>query len=69
MFLCYNCQDSISTIQILDFSFLDINSNLCQLCDECVKTINSKLLIQIDFSKLKLLKHKIRCKQTKLKDF
>ena len=69
MFLCYNCQYSVSTIQKLDFSFRDINSNLCQLCDDCVNTINSKLLIQIDFSKLKLLKHKIRCKQTKLKNF
>ena len=66
MFNCYNCHNSVSTVQRKEFNFIDVNSSFCQVCDNCIDNINSKLKVQIDFSKLRLLKHRIKCKQTRL---
>ena len=59
MYLCYNCYGIISTIQKIGFNFQDNNDNTCHLCDNCYCYINSKLIPEIDRSKLVLLKAKI----------
>ena len=63
MFTCVSCERPVITNQIINFSFQDINDNLCQVCDCCFETINSKLRVEIDFSKLSLLKKRIRMKK------
>jgi RNase P subunit RPR2 len=57
MIYCSNCQTIVSEKQNYDFSFSDSHLNTLYICDECYDIINSKL-IQIDISKLVLIKRK-----------
>ena len=57
MIYCSNCQTIVSEKQNYDFSFSDSHLNMLYICDQCYDNINSKL-IQIDISKLALIKRK-----------
>jgi hypothetical protein len=57
MIYCSNCQTIVSEKQNYDFSFSDSRLNTLYICDECYNNISSKL-IQIDLSKLRLIKKK-----------
>ncbi len=57
MIYCSNCQTIVSEKQNYDFSFSDSHLNTLYICDLCYDNINSKL-IQIDISKLVLIKRK-----------
>ena len=57
MIYCSNCQTIVSEKQNYDFSFSDSHLNTLYICDQCYDIINSKL-IQIDISKLVLIKRK-----------
>lgn len=57
MIYCYNCQTIVSEKQNYDFSFSDSHLNKLYICDQCYDNINSRL-IQIDLSKLVLIKKK-----------
>lgn len=57
MIYCSNCQTIVSEKQNYDFSFSDSHLNTLYICDQCYDNINSKL-IQIDISKLVLIKRK-----------
>ncbi len=57
MIYCSNCQTIVSEKQNYDFSFSDSHLNTLYICDQCYDNINSKL-IQIDISKLALIKRK-----------
>ena len=63
MFTCVSCENLVITNQIINFNFKDIDNNTCKVCDQCFETINSKLRIKIDFSKLSLLKKRIKMKR------
>lgn len=65
MFYCSHCQKIISTIEDKQFSFFDKENNNCKICDYCFHNINSKLKVQIDCSKLVLLKKNILRKTNK----
>ena len=57
MIYCSNCQTIVSEKQNYDFSFSDSHLNTLYICDQCYDNISSKL-IQIDISKLALIKRK-----------
>ena len=57
MIYCSNCQTIVSEKQNYDFSFSDSHLNTLYICDQCYDNISSKL-IQIDISKLVLIKRK-----------
>ena len=57
MIYCSNCQTIVSEKQNYDFSFSDSHLNKLYICDQCYDNISSKL-IQIDISKLVLIKRK-----------
>ena len=57
MIYCSNCRTLVSERQSYDFCFSDSHFNTLYVCDECCDIINSKL-IQIDISKLVLIKKK-----------
>ena len=61
MIYCSNCQTIVSEKQNYDFSFSDSRLNTLYICDECYNNISSKL-IQIDLSKLRLIKKKAQKK-------
>ena len=57
MIYCSNCQTIVSEKQNYDFTFSDSHLNMLYICDQCYDNISSKL-IQIDISKLVLIKRK-----------
>ena len=59
MFYCCNCKDNIISSLGDEFSYYDRNNSIQRVCHPCFVKINSKLKVEIDLSKLRLLKNKI----------
>ena len=57
MTYCNNCNTIVSEKQKYNFCFSDMYYNTYNICDKCYDKIHSNL-IQIDFSKLSLIKKK-----------
>ena len=56
---CDNCCNKFNHTKD-SFSYLNQNLSLIGLCDNCYLQIDSKLLIQVDVSKIELIKKKAR---------
>lgn len=63
MIYCNNCNTIVSEKQQYNFCFSDMYYNTYDICDKCYDNINSKL-ISIDFSKLILIKRKVKILQS-----
>lgn len=62
MFLCYNCQIIEPSNPQNIFCFSDCNNNTLSICNDCYNHINTKLIIQVDISKISAIKLKAKQK-------
>ena len=60
--VCFECKISKNSEEI-KCTFQHLNNQTIDICNTCYDTINKKLKIYIDLSKLTLLKQKIKMKK------
>lgn len=63
MFQCCHCKDHVISSENNEFSYYTKDNMTQTVCHSCFFEINSKLKIQLDSSKLRLLKKRITRKK------
>jgi hypothetical protein len=60
LLLCRNCNKEICSYDSCGMHFEHANNTIYSICNICVNIINKKIVLSVDYDKLRCLKKKIK---------